>query len=285
MPGFNLEIKSQKITEFSAESNGQDVNLDGTLAVTVNNTGVLPVYTRLTVSEFTVGDEAVLESQGATGGVVTGEKDIEVPFEGTSSGSGFRSTLEDACVSGNLTNITLKTKAFGAVKLSPGDTSETSKLDIENQSCNISTGGNGGGGTSPGDGEANIAVDSMEIAGTGVDVTVSTSGVGGGESCEVDVQLVDESVSGDEAILANETKSKLGNFTSETWEFRDLGAEAPTTIRADVNMLMPDQLYTSESVEFTEGSGGGLFEADSGVSGSEIPSMDQAAEDKPEDFN
>ena len=282
MPGFNLEIKSQKISEFSAESNGQDVNLDGTLAITVNNTGVLPVYTRLTVSEFTVGDEAVLESQGATGGVVTGEKDIEVPFEGTSSSSSFRSTVEDACVSGSLSNITLKTKAFGAVKLSPGDTVEATSLDIDSQSCNIDSGT--GGGTAPVEGEADVAVDSMQIAGTGVDVTVSTSGVGGGESCEVDVQLVDESVSGTEGVLANETKDKLGNFSSRTWEFRDLGAEAPTTIRADVNMLQPDQVYTSESVEFDDGSGGGLLEAGS-VSPSEVPSMDQAAEDKPEDFN
>jgi len=296
MPGFNLEIKSQKISEFSAESTSEGVDLDGTLVVTVNNTGVLPVYTRLTVSEFTVGDEAVLESIGANGGVVTGEKDIEVPFRGRSSNSSFTSTIEDACVSGTLSNITLKTSAFGAVKLSPGDTSETSSVDIESQSCNIDTGGSGG--QAPGDEEYSINVDNMEIAGSGVDVTVSTSGVAGevispgiggidqegGEICAGNVQLVDESVSGTDAILDDRTNSKEGNFNSYTFEFRDLGAEAPTTIRADVNMLRPAQLYTSETVEFEEGSGGGLFEAGS-VSPSEVPSMDQAAEDKPEDFN
>jgi len=277
------------LSEYSAESTNSEVELEGTLSFEISNGGVIPSFSYVTVDTFEIGGEMVLEGSGVRGGLVTGTSTVDISFSATSSSSKFTQAVSNGCVSGSLggnggSNFDLQYTVNGAGGIVPGVSGEVTPaegLSIESQSCNIDTGGSGGGSGTlpPTNGEVGVTVDSMSIAGSGVDVVVSTSGVGGGESCTVDVQLVDEEASGT-GVLDNKEKSRAGNFNSETWEFRDLGAQAPTTIRADVNMLEPEALYTSETVEFTDGSGGGFLAETSDSTTANIRSMSEAAEEK-----
>lgn len=287
MPPYNISVESVEVPEFSAEQVGNRVDIEGNVLMTVSNSGVAPVFTRVSVGELEVGDEVILEGKNKNVGLVTDEAEVQLSFEGGSESTKFVNTVRNSCVSGTFGNpngsVSMNYTVSGLIKAIPAIQREvTDGIPVESTSCNISTGGSGGNGGNgdidPIEEGTSLNINSAEIAGTGVDVTISTAGVESNEQCIVDVQLVDTGAEGtaSDRILDNKEKTTPGNFSNEVYQFRDLGAEAGTEIRADVNMLMPDQLYRSTTVTF-EGDGGGFLSTGSGSVKDSTPSMTEAS--------
>jgi len=131
----------------------------------------------------------------------------------------------------------------------------------------VGGGGGGGGGTE----EFSWQVDDATAVDDGADVTVSTTGVSGGETADADIRLVDADTN-EELGAAQESQS--GGFDGYTFEFRDLGIQTGQQVeaRVDANLLDPEPAYDSATV-FIAGDSAEGFERDSGVL-----SMDKAAD-------
>lgn len=140
MPGYNLEVKEQAVTGIKATEPSEDMNVIGTLELTIANNGIVPTLVIAQVSEFKIGEHVILEDEVSSVGVVTSEGTAEFEFDTTSSDQKFKESIAQACLSETLPVSMLDVSATGRAMLTGAFPPKfIGTIDGKVESCDIET--------------------------------------------------------------------------------------------------------------------------------------------------
>jgi len=148
MPGYNISVESQQLSDVTVEQEGSNVSVDGKYTVTVVNNGILPIFSgTLSVTELTLFNGAVTAIENGSSSIPTisggSTKDASVEFSFTQSSSSISSQVSSMCSTGS-TTATINGSVSGlllgkSISSTPDD---PFSLNAGNPNCNL--GGNGG---------------------------------------------------------------------------------------------------------------------------------------------
>jgi len=257
MPAYNLQIENLFVDGLDVEKSGDKIEVEGDILVECVNNGLFPSLSKVVIDEFKVGQDTVLESKSVISGLISSSKTVPVSFNYSSSDTDFRNIMLEGCDSGNVWDAKISASVKGIAGIVPGYTVETAesehdKLPVESISCNLQDSEPIGNGSSPD--EVQLVIDEAYVDDRDGSLTavISTNGIseihGSNTVARANIQFVDQDGTGTSSIIGSVNVSndggdlnrKQGSYSS---------SEEYSDIRVDVNLLEPEALYESATID------------------------------------